>query len=239
MLIRIKRARPLPADRNRPDVIRRRVEYANWFMTNGILHHCVFIDECGYNIWITKSHGRARTGERAYRQVLGQRGRNITITMAVSPTASLVHYTAQVGRINTQLFNDFLGQARRQLNPDELVYLIYDGAQAHRNAVNPAANTELKMLPAYSPFLNVVEQAISALKAAIKAGISSPAIQQQLKDREEARRQGIPLGDYRQQILLRAGRRNPNTITARKCVERFRFMQTCIPRCLNGEHIDR
>ena len=48
MLIRIKLARPLPADRNRLDVIRRRVEYANWFMTNGILHHCVFIDECGY-----------------------------------------------------------------------------------------------------------------------------------------------------------------------------------------------
>jgi len=35
MLIRIKLARPLPADRNRPDPIRRRVEYANWFMTNG------------------------------------------------------------------------------------------------------------------------------------------------------------------------------------------------------------
>ena len=143
-----------------------------------------------------------RIGERAYRQVLGQRGRNVTITMAVSPTAVLVHYTAQVGGINAQLFNDFLGQAQRQLNPDELVYLIYDGAPVHRNAVNPAANTELKILPAYSPFLNIVEQANSALKAAIKADISSPAVQQELNDREEVRRQGIPLGDYRQQIFL-------------------------------------
>ena len=50
MLIRIKLARPLSADRNRPDIIRRRVEYVNWLMTSGILHHCVFIDECGYNI---------------------------------------------------------------------------------------------------------------------------------------------------------------------------------------------
>ena len=151
--------------------------------------------------------------------------------MALSPTAGLVHYTAQVGGMNAQLFNDFLGQARRQLNLDEQVYL------AHRNAVNPAANTELKLLPAYSPFLNIVEQAISALKAAIKADISSPAVQQEL-NREEARQQGIPLGDYRQQILLRAGRRNTNTITARKCAQWFRFMQTYIPRCLNGEHID-
>ena len=153
---------------------------------------------------------RARIGERAYRQVLGQRGRNVTITMAVSPTAGLVHYTAQVGGMNRQLFNDFLGQARRQLNLHELVYLINDGVPAHRNAVNPAANTKLKMLPAYSPFLNVVEQAISALKAAIKADILSPAVQQELNDREEAKRQGIPPGDYRQQILLRAGQRNTN-----------------------------
>ena len=112
-------------------------------MTNRILHHCVFIDECGYNIWTARSHGRARIGERAYRQVLGQRGRNVTITMAVSPTGGLVSYTAQVSGMNAQLFIDFLGQARRQLNLDEQLYLIYDGAPAHRNAVNPAANTEL------------------------------------------------------------------------------------------------
>ena len=31
MLIRCKIARPLPAERNRPDVIEKRVEYANWF----------------------------------------------------------------------------------------------------------------------------------------------------------------------------------------------------------------
>jgi len=142
--------------------------------------------------------------------------------MAVSPTTGLVHYTEQVGGINAQLFNDFLGQARRQLNPDELVYLICDGTPAHRNAMNPAANT------AYT-----VEQAISALKAAIKVDISCPAVQQELN---EARRQGIPLGDYRQQILLRAGRRNTNTITARKCAQWFR--SSYIPRCLNGEHID-
>jgi len=34
--------------------------------------------------------------------------------------------------------------------------------------------TELKKLPPYSPFLNVVEQSISTLKAAIKADISRP-----------------------------------------------------------------
>ena len=48
-----------------------------------------------------------------HRQVLGQRGRNVTITLAVSPTAGLVHYTIVVGSMNARAFNDFLAQARR------------------------------------------------------------------------------------------------------------------------------
>ena len=156
----------------------------------------------------------------------------------MSPTVGLVHYTVQIGGMNARFFNEFLVQAQRQLNPEELVYMIYDGAPAHRNAVNPAANTELKMLPGYSPFLHIVEQAVSALKAELKAEISRPTVQQQLNDREEARRQGIPLREYRQQILLRIGRRNTDTITVTKCAQWFRFMQTYIPRCLNWEHIE-
>ena len=89
LLVRVKLSRPLPAERNRPDVIEKRYEYGNWFMTTGILKHCIFVDECGYNIWTSRSHGRARIGERAYRQVCSQRGRNVTIVMAVSPTNGL------------------------------------------------------------------------------------------------------------------------------------------------------
>ena len=50
MLFRIKLARPVPADRNRPDVIQKRLDYANWFMGHAVVNHTVFIDECGYNI---------------------------------------------------------------------------------------------------------------------------------------------------------------------------------------------
>ena len=57
----------------------------------------VFVDECGYNIWTARSHGRARQGERAYRQVCSQRGRNLTVTMAVSPISTLVFSSAAVG----------------------------------------------------------------------------------------------------------------------------------------------
>ena len=65
MLFRVKLARPLPADRNRLDVLEKRVDYATWFMNYAVVRHCVLVDECGYNIWAATSHGRARQGERA------------------------------------------------------------------------------------------------------------------------------------------------------------------------------
>ena len=58
----MKLARSLPAERNRPDVIQQRFDYATWFMNEGVVNHCIFIDECGYNIWTARSCGRARVG---------------------------------------------------------------------------------------------------------------------------------------------------------------------------------
>ena len=44
MLFRVKLARPLPADRNRPDVLNKRVDYATWFMNYAVVRHSVFVD---------------------------------------------------------------------------------------------------------------------------------------------------------------------------------------------------
>ena len=57
MLIRIKLARLQPTDCNRLDVIQRRGEYANWFMTDGILQHYVVIVECGYIYGLLEAMG--------------------------------------------------------------------------------------------------------------------------------------------------------------------------------------
>ena len=115
------------------------------------------------NIWTARSHGRARLGERAYRQVCGQRGRNVTVALAISPTNGLVFHSAFLGGMTGQGFNDFLTQARLNLDPNEHVIFIYDGAPAHNNPATPGP--KLKKLPPYSPFLNIVEQAISAFKS--------------------------------------------------------------------------
>ena len=115
---------------------------------------------------------------------------------------------------------------------------IYDVALAHNNPAIPGPNSELQKLSPYSPFLNIVEKAISALKAARKADISRPEQQEQINNREEARRQGIVLGNFCIQLLLHTLHRNIGTITAAKCGQWYRFMQTYIPRCLNSEEIE-
>ena len=131
-------------------------------------------------------------------------------------------------------------QARTNLDPEESVIFVFDGAPAHRNpTVPPPLYTELKMLPPYSLFQNIVEQAISCLKAAIKADISRPEIQRRMDDRDEARVRGIPLGEFRTHQLHEALQRNFDTITAAKSAQWYRFMQTYLPKCLNREVIER
>ena len=59
-----------------------------------------------------------------------------------------------------------------------------------------------------------------------------------MNNRNEARDRGIALGAYHTQLLLEALERIVATITAAKCVQWYRFMQTYLPRCLNGEAIE-
>ena len=75
----------------------------------------------------------------------------MTVALAVSPVNGLVFHSAYVGGMNAPRFNDFLAQTRQNLDPDEEVIFIYDGAPAHRNPAIPAANTELEMLPPLQP----------------------------------------------------------------------------------------
>ena len=78
-----------------------------------------------------------------------------------------------------------------------------------------------------------MEEAVRSLKVAIKADINRPETQEQMNNREEARRRGSALENYRSQLLQQALQRNIGTITAAKCGQWFRFMQTYLPRYLN------
>ena len=116
-----------PSQQTETDVmfIQRRQEYGNWFMNHAILRHCVFVDECSYNKWTVRNHGKARHGARANRQVCSQRGRNVTVALGVSPVNDLVFHSGYISGMNARRFNDFLAQTRQNLYPDEEVIFIY------------------------------------------------------------------------------------------------------------------
>ncbi|PFX13418.1 hypothetical protein AWC38_SpisGene22493 [Stylophora pistillata] len=100
-------------------------------VNHAVMCHCVFVDECGYNIWMARSHGKALQEQRAYRQVCGQHGQNLTVTMAIPPINGLVFSSAAVGEINATWFDNFLAQARTNPDLDEEVIFVYDRAPAH------------------------------------------------------------------------------------------------------------
>ena len=54
---------------------------------------------------------------------------------------------------------------------------------------------------------------------AIKTDISRPEIWAQMYNQAEARRQGIALEEYRQELLITACERNVGTITAHQCAQ--------------------
>ena len=48
MFITLKLAEDVPEGRNSEATLDRRVEYAQWFLAEGVVAHTVFIDETGY-----------------------------------------------------------------------------------------------------------------------------------------------------------------------------------------------
>ena len=59
-----------------------------------------------------------------------------------------------------------------------------------------------------------------------------------MDDRAEARRLDILLREMQTRSLLDTLQRCIGVITAAKAYQWFRFMQTYLPRCINGQEID-
>lgn len=154
--------------------------------------------------------------------MLRQKGRNVSIILAVFHIFGLVYHLIQIGGTNRDRFQLYLNECVQNVAGNETVF-IYDGAP--RGAESPAENISLRMLPPYSPFLDIVENAISALKAAIKNNISRREIQLEINNRVMARQERIPLGEYRKRISIAAAERHMDTTTIRKCNAWFKHMQ--------------
>ena len=182
MLLTMKLAEDVLEGRNDDRVLQQRHDYAQWFLRQGVVGHCIYIDECGYNIWTRRSYGRAPRGQPARRVVNNQRGRNCNVTFAISNEVGLVHQSIRLATTTLQSFQQFIDEtcaAALPMLPDgDQIFLIYDNARPHINVAVPPEfnNITVKRTPVYSPspFLNPVEMCNSAFKATVKRTLALP-----------------------------------------------------------------
>ena len=159
------------ADRNRHDVKVARAAHVEWYTLTVNSNHppeMVFVDESGFYLWLSRTRGRTHRGERAVRVVNGQRGRNFTLILAVS-TEGVRHTDFYEGEVTADRFNTWLEAASIAAGEGRKVFIM-DNAPCHRRAdeANLLEGHSIRKLPAYSPFLNIVENAFSMWKAGFK-----------------------------------------------------------------------
>ena len=233
-LITLKLLRSIPTQWNASDVKEERVAYVTWFFEEATQRETVFVDECGFNVWTSRTQGRSARGSRAVRMVSGSRGKNLTVCMAVSPRLGLVHFSFVEGGMNKELFMHFIGEVSALL-ADENVFIIYDNAPPHRDCPPPHADDhDLKTLPRYSPFLNMTERAISCVKSDVKRKLTEPSAQAAFSDHVAAAAEGITLQRHRLNLLKHQIEEAMNSVTPAKCFgwnnQSLRHFQACLDR---------
>ena len=174
-LITVKKIRDVPCERNSVTTKERRFTFAKWMIENDVADKCVYVDECGFNLWTKRTYGRSKKGSRCFIMNEGQRGQNLSLCLAIS-LPGVVHYKVIVGSFNHATYSEFIIELSEIL-AHAPHYIVMDNCRIHYNVYLDRPEHSLVYLPPYSPFLNPIESAFSALKANIKARLSEPGFQ--------------------------------------------------------------
>ena len=90
------------------------------------------MDECGYNIWPRRNRGRALRGRPAVLRVQHQRGRNLTLLVAVCEHVGIIHYILKDrGMDRRDTFIGFLTEIFALIGEENEINLRFDNARAH------------------------------------------------------------------------------------------------------------
>ena len=231
-LISLKILRSVPAQWNGEESLTARKEYAEWMMSQGIRHPClIYLDEFGFNIWTARTQGRSPVGARAIRTVSGQRGRNVTLCLAMSPQHGYVHHKIFAGGLTKEIFAEILSEIDALLT--EPFVLLFDNARPHISPPRMAENHEVRNLPKYSPFLNPAENAGSCVKAAVKRRLSEPSVQNELCSRIG----NLTMHENRLRVLQREIEASMPAITQHKCLQWFNHSMSYMPKFFASEPI--
>lgn len=136
--------------------------------------------------------------------------KNFAICLALSPIFGLVNHAIRLGEMERKAFTEFLNDTSDNFDEHDQQSLNFDGAPALRRQEQPRENIHLWVQPPYLPFLNIVEQAISCLKASVKRTLH---VWQNKVQQGNAQQ---PLGEYRKQLLVEAIERRIGSVTVQK-----------------------
>ena len=130
----------------------------------------VFIDETGTSTSMARLRGRAKRGTRLVGRVPWGHWKILTFLAALRHDGITAPFV--IDRAMTRaIFIEYLRQCLiPTLHPGDIV--VMDNLPAHKGdkvrQIIEAAGAELRYLPAYSPDLNPIEQAIAKLKAHLR-----------------------------------------------------------------------
>lgn len=232
----IKKVIQQPVDRNSPAVLQARAAYANAFLSEVPgRSYPVFIDEMGFNLWTKRSYGRALKGTDAVRVVNGQKGRNITVLMAVGMQGVIKHKFCS--SVKKEDFFIFIDEVIDLLRDEPLLpTVVFDNAPSHRGIEDHLADAVtanphlLRRLPPWSPMLNIIEEVFSSYKAAIKRELASRS--RELYDNSIPAARHMTLTAYRREILEEVATNALSTITPENVMRYYNHMLTILPNCI-------
>jgi transposase len=164
-----KKKVPRAQEQDRPEVQEQRREFREQLagLDPG---HLVFVDECGANTAMTRTHGRAPVGQRVYATTPGH-WESITLTSGMRLTG-VIAPLAFPGATNTDLFEAYVAEMLvPELKPGDVV--IWDNLKPHQSeeaaeAVE-AAGARVVPLPPWSPDYTPIEEMISKVKGSMRS----------------------------------------------------------------------
>jgi transposase len=164
-----KKKVPRAAEQDRPDVQERRQEFREE-LAGVDPRRLVFVDECGANTAMTRTHGRAPAGQRVDSNTPGH-WESITLTsgLRLSGVAATLAFP---GATNAGVFETYVEEVLvPELRPGDVV--VWDNLKPHESeeaieAVE-AAGARVVPLPPYSPDLTPIEEMFSKVKGSMRS----------------------------------------------------------------------
>jgi transposase len=164
-----KKKVPRAQEQDRPEVQQQRREFCEE-LAGLDPRRLVFVDECGANTAMTRTHGRAPVGQRVYTNTPGG-WESVTLTCGLR-LSGVTAPLAFRGATNTDTFESYVEDVLvPELKPGDVV--IWDNLKPHKSeeAIEAVegAGARVLPLPPWSPDLTPIEEMVSKVKGAMRS----------------------------------------------------------------------